>query len=141
MTRCIMKARKAISAAALLLALMACTPDDSIGEIFIDRQWTLTYVTENSVQYNNRGKKYPVLFTEDGFTATTPGGSSISGKWEANGETRKFHCWNVQVAGSLKGDTIAEKMLGIFKEASSYSGDTNWLRIKKDNNNYMLFGN
>lgn len=126
---------------ALLLGIQACNPDDNIGEIFIDRQWTLTYIREGSVQYENRGKKYSVLFTQDGFSATTPSGSAINGKWAANGKTRKFNCWNIQTTGSLKGDTIAEKMLHIFTNATSYNGDTNWLHIKKDKNTYMQFGN
>ena len=133
--------KRIIFATVLLLTIGACTPDDNIGDIFIDRQWTLTYIREGSVQYDNRGKKYSVQFTDDGFTATSPSGVAINGKWEANGKTRRFHCWNLQTTGSLEGDTIAGKMLKIFTEATSYSGDTNWLHINKDKNTYMQFGN
>lgn len=133
--------KRIIFAATFALTLTACTPDDNISEIFVGRQWTLSYIQEGSVKRYNGAKKYDVLFTDATFSATTPSGSTISGKWEANGETRKFHCWNVQTTGTLKGDTIAEKMLRIFTDATSYDGDTNWLQIKKDKKTFMQFYN
>ena len=68
-----------------------------------------------------------------------PNGAAINGKWEANGNSRKFQCWNINTTGNLKGDTIAEKMLQIFQNAKSYDGDTNWLQIKQQKNVFMQF--
>lgn len=136
-------AKRIIFAVTIILAITACTQEDDVSDIFIDRPWTLTRIHDGSTEYNNRGKRYSLLFTENAFSATMPSGSVINGRWEADGNTRKFRCWNIKTAGSIKGDTIAEKMLDMFTEATSYEGDTNWLRIIKKNNNntYMLFGN
>lgn len=131
--------KRIIFASTILLIVASCAHDD-IGEIFIDRDWTLSLVKEGSViRYSN--KLYKVSFTEDAFNATTPSGSTISGKWNADNKNRSFHCWNIKTAGSLKGDTIAEKMLNIFTNATSYDGDTNWLQIKQQKNTYMQFYN
>ena len=132
------KIKSAICAASLILVLASCNNEDSIKEIFRDREWTLSLVKEGAVERYS-GKKYNVQFAESTFTAAMPGGATISGKWEADGSTRKFRCWNVRTEGSIKGDTIAEKMLQIFQNATSYNGDTNWLQIKQEKETYMQF--
>lgn len=133
------KIKSAIFAVLLLLCVASCTHDD-IKEIFIDREWTLTYILrEDSVQYDNRGKKYKVIFTDEEFNAIMPGGSAITGKWKADNKSRSFQCWGIKTTGSLRGDTIGEKMLNIFTNAKSYEGDTNWLQIKQQKNTYMQF--
>lgn len=131
------KIKYAIFAAALVLALTSCSEDD-ITEIFRDREWTLSLVKEGAVErYSN--KKYNVQFAESSFEAFMPGGATINGKWEADGSSKKFRCWDVRTQGSIKGDTIAEKMLQIFQNATSYDGDTNWLKIKQQKNVFMQF--
>lgn len=132
------KIKSAIFAAALILTLASCSSEDDITEIFRDREWTLSLVKEGSVERYS-SKKYNVLFAESSFKAATPGGATISGKWEADGGTKSFRCWDVRTEGNIKGDTIAEKMLQIFRNATSYDGDTNWLQIKQQNNVYMQF--
>ena len=118
--------------------IVACTPQDDIAEIFTEQEWTLSLVQEGSKKrYSD--KKYNVTFEDTEFSASTPNGGSISGKWEANGSDRSFRCWNVQSAGDFKNDTIAQKMLQIFRNATSYDGDTNWLQIKEQKNVYMQF--
>lgn len=131
------RTKSVIFAATLLLCAASCTHDD-ITEIFVDREWTLSLVKEGAVvRYSD--KKYRVIFTEEDFNATTPNGSAINGKWKADNKSRSFQCWNIRTTGSLKGDTIGEKMLNIFTNATSYDGDTNWLQIKQHKNTYMQF--
>lgn len=134
------KIKSTIFALLIMLAVTGCSKDDDIGEIFVDREWTLSIVKEGAVEYYS-SKKYNVKFTETQFNASTPGGASISGKWEADGGTRMFRCWDIRTSGTIKGDTIAEKMLNIFNAATMYDGDTNWLQIKQDKNVYMQFYN
>ena len=127
-----------IFATALILTLASCNNEDNITEIFREREWTLSLVKEGSIErYSN--KKYTVQFAESSFTAAMPGGATIRGKWEADGGTKSFRCWDIRTEGSIKGDTIAEKMLQIFQNATSYDGDTNWLQIKQQKNTYMQF--
>ena len=130
--------KRTIFATLLIICAVSCSNDDNITEIFRDREWALSLVREGSVErYSD--KRYNVKFAETTFTATMPGGATISGKWEADGSSRSFRCWNVRTDGSIKGDTIAEKMLQIFTNATSYDGDTNWLQIKQQKNVYMQF--
>ena len=132
------RVKSAIFATTLLLLFASCSNDDNITEIFREREWTLSLVKEGAVErYSN--KKYKVQFADNSFDATMPGGATIHGKWEADGGTKSFRCWDVRTEGSIKGDTIAEKMLQIFRDATSYDGDTNWLQIKQQKNVYMQF--
>ena len=132
------RAKRTIFVATLMLALSACTQDDDITDIFTGRGWTLSYVQDGATKRYST-KKYDVQFIDNTFNATSPGGATISGRWEADGNSRKFHCWNVQSTGSLKGDTIAQKMLQIFTDATSYDGDTHWLQIKQNKSTFMQF--
>ena len=98
----------------------------------------MSLVREGAVErYSN--KKYKVIFTDEEFNAIMPGGSAITGKWKADNKSRSFQCWGIKTTGSLRGDTIGEKMLNIFTNAKSYEGDTNWLQIKQQKNTYMQF--
>ncbi len=119
--------------------ITACT-DDDIQDIFVGSKWTLTYINDGSVRNLTQGKIYSVEFLENSFKATTPGGASIDGKWQADGKTREFRCTSVRTAGNISNDTIAQKMLQIFTNATKYSGDTNWLQIKQHSNLFMQFG-
>lgn len=132
------KTTRIIFAFFMLLTTVACTQEDDINDIFEEREWTLSYIQEGTTKrYSN--KKYNVIFAGNSFNATTPGGAKISGKWEADGNSRKFQCLDVRSSGSLKGDTIAQKMLQIFTDATAYDGDTNWLQIKQQKNVFMQF--
>ena len=124
----------------LLTSTMACTSEDDIEEIFVDRTWTLTYIKEGATTRYTEGKKYSILFSDNAFTATTPGGNTITGYWQANGDNRTFTCSNVRTNGNISKDTIAQKMRDILVSSKKYEGDTNWLRIKQQENVYMLFG-
>lgn len=132
------RTKRAIFAIMLMLTATACTQDDDIKDIFVERAWTLSYIQEGSVKrFSN--KKYDVSFIDNSFNATAPNGATISGKWEADGDSRRFRCWNIQTTGSFKGDTIAQKMLQIFTDATAYDGDTHWLQIKQQKNVFMQF--
>ncbi|MBR5860014.1 MAG: DUF4847 family protein [Bacteroidaceae bacterium] len=132
--------KRTIFAVALLACIPSCTSDDDIDDIFIERGWTLTYIQEGSVRRNTEGKKYSLLFGEVAFTATTPDGSTITGEWKADGGTRSFTCYNVRSSSNFQKDTIAKSMLNLLKNARKYEGDTHWLRIKQQENVYMLLG-
>lgn len=129
--------KSTIFAAVLLQCAVSCT-HDNIEEIFIDREWTLSLIKEGAIERYS-SKKYRVLFTEESFNAIMPSGSTINGKWKADNKNRSFQCWDISTSGSFKGDTIGEKMLQIFTNATSYDGDTNWLQIKQQKNVYMQF--
>lgn len=132
------RTKRTIFAVILILGTVACTHDDDIKDIFEEREWALSYVQEGTIKRFS-DKKYSVQFIDNSFNATMPGGATISGKWEADGDSRKFRCWSIQATGNLKNDTIAQKMLQIFTDATAYDGDTHWLQIKQQKNVFMQF--
>ena len=132
--------KKIIFAAMLIASIVSCSKEDDIDEIFVERDWKLSFVQEGSIRRNS-DKNYSILFGENTFEATLPNGTTIKGSWKANGDTREFRCANVRASGSLKGDTIAEKMLNILTNAKMYEGDTHYLQIKEQDKVYLQFYN
>lgn len=132
--------KRIIYAIMLLMAIVSCNKEDDIDDIFVGRNWKLSYIQEGNIRRNSN-KDYSILFQENIFEATLPGGKNIKGNWRANGETRSFNCANVKASGSLRGDTIAEKMLQILTKAQNYAGDENYLQIKEQHNVYIQFHN
>lgn len=132
--------KRIIYAITLLTTIASCSKEDDIDDIFVGRNWKLSYIQEGSIRRNSN-KDYSILFQENTFEAMLPGGKNIKGNWRANGETREFNCANVKASGSLRGDTIAEKMLQILTKAQHYAGDENYLQIKEQHNVYIQFHN
>ena len=67
--------------------------------------------------------------------------ATITGNWQADAKRRTFNCTKVRVNGSIAGDTIAQKIEKILKEAQYYEGDANYLQIQVQKNRYMQFHN
>lgn len=135
--------KRTIKQMLMLLAvttIAACTKGDDINEIFTGHTWQLTYIDDGGIRrwpaYNDN---YSLQFTQAGFNATTPGGGSISGHWQADGSTRAFRCTDVRSSGIANNDTIGRLMLKQLKEAESYNGDIHFLKIIKDKNQQMQF--
>ena len=142
MKNCLNISIKTLMLSIALFSATACNTDDDINAIFRERTWNLTYIKSGSIKRYAKDKIYSIEFKNDNFTATTPNGATITGKWHADGsEVRSFTCSNVRTGGKIKGDTIAEKMYDLLKNAKNYAGDTNWLQIKQDNNTYMQLYN
>ena len=128
---------------ATVLVVTSCDRSDDINAIFRERTWYLTYIQEGDTKRFPKEKQlYSIIFKNDKFTATMPSGSMLKGTWNADGgERHSFYCRNIEKEGKIAGDTIAEKMYNILRNATSYEGDTNWLQIKQDKKTYMQFYN
>ena len=136
------KINRIIFALTLLFVTVSCIGDDDINAIFREPNWKLTYIKEGSVQRYAKEKIYSIEFYDQKFTVNTPGGATISGNWQANGDaSHSFTCTNIRTTGNLSGDTLGLKMREILKNARTYDGDTNWLQIKQQDNIFMLFYN
>ncbi len=135
--------KKNIRQALLLLAvatIAACSREDDINEIFSGHTWQLTYIDDGGIRrWPAQTDKYSLQFTQTGFNASTPGGGTINGRWQANGETREFRCTDIRSSGIANNDTIGQIMLKQLKEAVSYDGDIHYLKIIKDKNQQMQF--
>lgn len=134
---------KGVILLSILLTVNACNNTDDISEIFNGRTWYLTYIKDSNGQhYPKNGQLYSISFKNESFEARMPNGTTITGKWYADGgASHIFHFRNIEKYGYISGDAIAEKMYGIIYKASSYDGDTNWLQIKQDKETYMQFYN
>lgn len=127
--------------ATAMITLASCSNEDDLGEIFIDRNWKLSYFREGKTD-TPVSKDYTVRFRETTFSATTPNGAIIEGYWKADNKKRTLQCTQVLVSnGSISGDTIATKMKTFFEKATGYGGDANYLQIKQQTGIYMQFHN
>lgn len=126
------------------LAMVACNTTDDIEAIFSGQTWYLTYIKNGDEKTTPKnGKIYSIDFNKNAqFEARVPGGGVIKGRWHADGSDKhSFNCTNVTYEGFISGDSIANNMLNILQNATSYNGDTNWLHIIKDKNTEMQFYN
>jgi len=130
-----------ILAICTMLLFGNCTNSDDITDIFMNRIWKLSFFNEGTSRTSAKSG-YNIQFHEETFTATTPSGAVISGKWQADGKNRAFQCKQVRVTtGNISNDTTAVKMKKFLEESTTYNGDTNYLQIKIQNNAYMQFHN
>lgn len=137
----IKKFKWALWALALPLLFASCEREDDINAIFRGSTWYLTYVKDGEKERYTQ-KKYSINFVNNNFEARMPGGATIKGIWYADGgESHAFSCSNIRITDSFAGDTIAEKMYSILKNAKRYNGTTTWLQIIQDKNTYMQFYN
>ena len=140
--RNIAKTAKTIIFVLTIAMLSACNNSDDVNEIFIGHNWKLTYIEEGGIRrWSSQENPYGLTFAANTFSATTPGGGKISGRWSADGKTREFRCTNIHTEGISASDTIARQMIQMFTEATSYDGDTHYLQIIKEKNNLMQFYN
>ena len=138
----IAKTAKNVIFALSFALLAACNNSDDVGEIFVGHDWKLTFVEQGGTKrWSSRENAYGIMFAENSFNATTPGGGKISGRWSADGNTREFRCTNIRTEGIGANDTIARQMIQLFNEATTYDGDTHYLQIIKDKSHYMQFYN
>lgn len=133
---------KLIIFALLFFAVTACSKEDDINEIFIDRSWTLSFIQEGADKFVPEKGDYIILFKNKTFTLTTPSSATINGNWQADGGSRSMRLSNIRTSGSLSEDNIGKKMFNMLQNTTSYSGDANWLQIiVQPGNAYMQFYN
>jgi hypothetical protein len=136
----IVKTIKRTIFALAIAATAACSSSDDVSEIFTGHNWKLTYIDDGNVRrWPSADKSYSLRFTTNGFTATTPSGGSIKGRWTANGETRTFFSSNINASGIAANDTIGLQLQDILTNATQYNGDTHYLQIIKDNRHLIQF--
>jgi hypothetical protein len=124
----------------VVATIAACSREDDINEIFTGHTWQLTYIDDGGLRrWPGYNMSYSLQFTQTGFNASTPGGGSISGRWQANGETHEFRCTDISSSNIANNDTIGRLMLKQLKEAVSYDGDIHYLKLIKDKNQQMQF--
>lgn len=134
--------KKVIWIICMTIALCSCNDSDDINEIFMNRNWTLSFFQEGTTRTPSPEKEnYIIRFYEGSFVASSTNGAEITGNWSADNKTRDFACTNIRTNSKAESDATAGKMTTFLKKATHYEGDANWLKIKQTDNVYMQFYN
>ncbi len=133
---------KRISIILIVLAtLLSCDNGDSLTDIFLAHPWKLSFFNEGDKRLPGNSA-YVLQFYDGTFSVSTRSDATITGNWSADTKKRTFRCSKVRVNnGTISGDTIAEKIEKILKDAQYYEGDANYLQIQVQKNRYMQFHN
>lgn len=124
--------------------LTGCDSDDDLNEIFVGKTWYIhggryggTDFTGDEIKslYASSGTYY-ITFGASNFSGVLASGTSISGTWAADGgkHTISFNVSN----SSGSSNSLSSKISNIISGATSYSGSSVTLTIKKDDGNYIL---
>lgn len=137
------KTKIILSLLLLSFTFVSCDSGDDLTEIFKSHTWKLSYFREGNRNTSpSSNSTYTLKFYDTTFAFTTKNGATITGYWQADNKERTFRCSQVKVNnGSIAGDSTALKAEKFFKEARYYEGDTNYLKIKIQNNDFMQFHN
>lgn len=135
------KAGKIVFVLTMALLCFSCDEEDNLEEIFTDSAWTLSFIQEGA-EKSTPDKDYVITFQNNTFVLTTYDGTTITGNWQADADSRAFTCNNIKASSDISNDKIALTMYNILEKAISYSGDSNWLQIvQQPNNVFMQFYN
>ncbi len=128
----------------LLTVAAACNTSDDVTEIFNGHRFKITGITYNGIKTTKEAEE---LYTDNGtyyitFNAQTiqgmlADGIPVDGTWKAEGKERKMV---ISLRRPQSADGMSEVCRLIYltlKDATSYGGDRNVLRIYRDSNTYI----
>lgn len=126
-----------------VLIATSCSNSDDLDAIFYGKTWYIHGVTINGKKvvsgikeiYEHPGT-YQINFTSSTFNGTLASGSTVSGNWKADGKEHTFHMDFIQDTG-VNNTELSANIYQILKNATSYSGDVNILKISMDKNNFI----
>ena len=132
-------------AASMLFAFAACSNEDDVNTIFVGKTWQITSATSDGETLSGDEIKelytysgtYCLTFTTSTFTGVLVSGSSVAGRWSADGDTRELRM-SFTTARQVDASTVSETIYTILSNATAYAGDQNTLTIKADSHNYVL---
>lgn len=138
-----------LAIALLLPALSGCDQEDDVLGILTGKVWKLTYIAaegdeskmynfwgENTTAYNNsmdalkNDANYNITFDgseingviSGSFTANTAS-TTITGRWTADGGSRKFTTSDIRVNGAERDAFLGNAFTTGLRNAEKYSGD------------------
>ena len=126
------------------LLLLACNTDDDIEEIFIGNRFKITGLTYNGQktvkdvkEFYEVNDTYWIAFSQSAITGVLQPGMTIEGTWNANGKNRELTIDLISPKNANGASDICSKVFSIIKNATSYSGDKNVLRIKRNGDSFI----
>lgn len=128
----------------LLTVAAACNTSDDVTEIFNGHRFKITGITYNGIKttkeaeelYTDNGTYY-ITFTSQTIQGMLADGTPVDGTWKAEGKGRKMV---ISLKRPQSADGMSEVCRLIYltlKDATSYGGDRNVLRIYRDSNTYI----
>lgn len=128
----------------LLTVAAACNTSDDVTEIFNGHRFKITGITYNGIKttkeaeelYTDNGTYY-ITFTSQTIQGMLADGIPVDGTWKAEGKERKMV---ISLRRPQSADGMSEVCRLIYltlKDATSYGGDRNVLRIYRDSNTYI----
>lgn len=128
----------------LLTVAAACNTSDDVTEIFNGHRFKITGITYNGIKttkeaeelYTDNGTYY-ITFTSQTIQGMLADGIPVDGTWKAEGKGRKMviSLRRPQSAGGMS--EVCRLIYLTLKDATSYGGDRNVLRIYRDSNTYI----
>lgn len=137
-----------ITAATTLLS--ACDNDDDIDAIFYGKTWYIVggyingqpFTSDDIKQLYPTGgasaNQYVINFATQTFSGKLIAGSSFSGTWSADANSRKF-TMNFTQTSNIFSNTLDKNIYEILSNATSYSGDENVMQINSSKGSYISF--
>ena len=130
------------------LFCVSCIQEDDIDEIFTGKTWYMNGGTINGMRLNSDVKNfytdagmnaYYITFTTNRFQGVLSAGTSFSGVWSANG---KHQTITLEMTSSPELSTPFDKQIyNILSSVTSYRSGANFLQLKEDGQNEVVFGN
>ena len=127
-----------------LTAMSSCDKEDDVTEIFSGRKFKITGLTYNGTkvisdvsQFYESENTYYIMFNALTFTGVLQSGITIEGTWKADGETRSFSMAFGSATSLTGAGVMCNNVYNVLRNATSYSGDKNVIRIIKDRDTYI----
>lgn len=133
----------------LLTVAAACDSEDDIKSIFSGKTWYISGGEINGTPIQGDELKsiyavnatYMIYFSADqSFSGVLVSGSSIAGTWNANGKNNAMTL-SFTKSDNVNGSSLSTNIFNVLKDASSYNGDENNIKIIEDKHNYIRFTN
>ncbi len=128
----------------LCMLLAACSREDDVNEIFVGNRFKITGLTYNGQktvkdvkEFYEVNDTYWISFSQMTVTGVLQSGMVVEGTWSADGSNRQLTIHLTSPTNANGASDICNKVFNILKNATSYSGDSNVLRIKRDNSTYI----
>lgn len=142
------KLTKIICLLAAVLAFSACEREDDIDIIFIGKTWYMNGGTFNGKGMNadvknfyadGQNAAYCITFNSaNTFHGMLKAGIPFSGKWSVDGKKHKISM--TFDAKPQTSDIFDLQIYNVLRNAESYESGGNYLFIKQDKDNVVLFG-
>lgn len=128
---------------AVSLLAVSCAPVDDINEIFVGKTWYMTGGRLNSQDLNKEVKTfyeagtetYKLHFQDNIFTGTLAAGKTFSGRWNVDAKSRNLSMTITKEAETSS--TFDHNIYTVLKGIRYYEGDSNYLIIYSDKDNYI----